>query len=92
MTNFPVESGAVIIQSVQGTTPGPASAISYTCTVQFPSQRYVNVAGIVPCGTRPDDTYDTDAAGVGTCWPATLINGQLHAHIHESKADDDECP
>ncbi len=53
----------LIIESVQGESPGLAAQISYTCTIVFEGgERREGQAGIVPTGRRWQSPIKIDAA------------------------------
>ena len=58
----------VIVESVQGTTPGPASGITYTVAVAFENgDRISGIAGVTP--DWPRWSTNVDAAAVGSRHP-----------------------
>lgn len=81
---------SAIIKSVQGESPGPASAISYTVSVGFDTITQ-DVPGVVPHNERWPDTYDTRAAKVGTAIVChEFEGGNLQFYIFE-RVDVTEC-
>lgn len=74
-----------VIKSAQGTTPGPADAISYTLLVNKPGGGTVEMAGVKPSNQRPT-AADIDAAKPGTVGLGAIIGGNLYATIIEQYA------
>ncbi len=60
----------VVVESVQGTTPGPASGITYTVAVAFENgDRMSGIEGVKPDWPRWPDSVKIDAAPVGSRHP-----------------------
>ena len=79
----------VTVQSVQGTTPGPASGISYTVIVQYKDNgafRSFTTAGVQPpVQTRWADPWIVRAAPVNSQWQGQIVNANLQAFIVEER-------
>lgn len=79
--------GRVVVTSVQGTTPGPASGISYTVDYYGSDGIAIqNLAGVVPVTRGEDDGVYINAARVSSGWGATMSGNKLLAYIFEAKA------
>lgn len=73
-----------VVESVQGTNPGPASGITYTVLVNMPDRsESVRFAGVVPHNTRYPDDMDIRAATPGSVVSGVLIHGELQLTIIE---------
>lgn len=77
------------VKSVAGTSPGPASGITYTIAVNTP-EGVIEWAGVAPDNQRPPDVYDTIAAGVGTACLVYEFGGRQWIYITEYP-DSAEC-
>lgn len=91
MSSTPVIIPA-IIDSVQGTNPGPASGISYTVKMSFPSGTVAVVSGVKPHNWRWPNTLDTQAATPGTAVLAYDVGGQMQFFICEGLATTECAP
>jgi len=74
-----------VIKSVQGASPGPASAISYTVSVNKPGGGVFDLAGVKPSNARPT-AADINAAGVGTVVSGWIVGGSAYFTIIEQYA------
>lgn len=75
-----------VIVSVQGTTPGPASGITYTVKVNLPNGSTAEYAGVKPHNTRYPDSIDTVAASNGTAFFVFSVGGIFQYQIIELPA------
>lgn len=72
-----------VIKSFQGGSPGPASGITYTVTVDF-GVTIQDVAGVIPHTEREPDLYDVRACKNGTAIVChQLEGGFLQFYFHE---------
>lgn len=72
-----------VIRSVQGTSPGPATGITYTVEFSMPSGQTATMANVKPHNSRYPDTIDTVAATVGTAVLAFDIGDVMQVFIFE---------
>lgn len=78
----PAEYFVGVVESVQGTNPGPASGISYTVKVSA-GGGVASIPGIKPTSRRLPDTFDTVAAPPGTPVEIVSVSGILKVSIDE---------
>jgi hypothetical protein len=83
MDRYDVVCGTFIVTASAGTTPGPASGITYSGIYQDSEGNRFEVSNLVPTCDRPPDTIDTRAAPAGSTWPAAMIGGVLSVTIVE---------
>lgn len=74
-----------VIKSVQGTSPGPASGITYTVSINKPGGGVVDLAGVKPSNARPT-AADINAADVGTIVSGWIVGGNAYFTIIEQYA------
>lgn len=73
-----------VVESVQGTNPGPASGITYTVKLNLPNQDGpVTIDGVVPHNNRRDDDLWIRAAKPGTAVIGVLDGDDIQLTIIE---------
>lgn len=79
-SEFGFYHGAIV--SVQGTTPGAASGITYTIELNLPWGK-LQIPGVKPANSRPPDSIDIKAVPAGTAIQAAVVGGNVQAFIYE---------
>jgi hypothetical protein len=80
-----------IIEAVVGTTPGPASGISYDVRVYRESGGDLRLTAITPTGERFPDEINTVAAKVGTVVIVAERGGRLSLLPPGESFEAEEC-
>lgn len=82
----------IIVESIQGATPGPASGISYTVAVAFENgDRHTGIAGVTPDWPRYPDELNITAAKVGSRHPG-FVRGPFGGSLEVLSAWIKELP
>lgn len=81
-----------IVRSFAGTSPGPASGLTYTIDAYFPRAGLVTLAGQTPACERRPDTVDVTAVAIGTGVLGILFDGQIIQWMFRELDAYAECP
>jgi hypothetical protein len=90
VTPPPIISTTGTIAAVHGTSPGPASGITYDVDVNEPGVGVMRLEGVAPHHQRWPDHIDTVAASVGDLVAVAIVGKSVQFHIVET-ADTTEC-
>ena len=80
-----------MVKAINGTSPGPASGITYD--IAFNTPRGSRVAlGVVPSHTRPPDVVNTVAAALGSACVVQEVSGNMRFVILGEFPEFGVCP